>query len=365
MLKILKKPTIIAAHVCIVVILFLCACGGSGATMKSNRNIIVDELNGSASVLSSDSTETDAYKGRKLISGDAVTVAADSDMTIEIDKDKHLFADGGSRFAIEAAGKKGATETEIRVEEGCNLIGIDNKLSDAESFTVSTPNAVMAVRGTVFKVTVTATPEGYETELFVKEGIVEVRTIEDGQEKKELVDQGQTVVYSGAGPDAASKEENEKIASTGKEDQADTNPQVSGTEVSDYMELKTTTGQSMSDYLTERQVEAITVNAKIYSFEEYYDGDSTLVASRSGNTSGGHAGYVIEFSSPVTFDGHTVTVCTVGGDVSVHEDILDRVYALGQGEFFGYFQPYVSGIDDITEQVIGTPTYSFDIIECK
>jgi hypothetical protein len=177
------------------------ACGRSDGAIESDRNIIVDELNGTASVASADNAESDAYKGRQLISGDVVTVATDSDMTLKIDEDKHVFADSDTRFAIEATGKKKATETKITVAEGCTLIGIDNKLGDAETFNVSTPNATMAVRGTVFKVEVSPTAGGTVTRLEVLEGTVEVSTVEAGAVRTESVSEGGSAVYSGTAPD--------------------------------------------------------------------------------------------------------------------------------------------------------------------
>ncbi len=184
------------------------ACGRSDGAIKSDRNIIVDELNGTASVASADNAESDAYKGRQLISGDVVTVATDSDMTLKIDEDKHLFADSDTRFSIEAVGKKGATETKIAVAQGCTLIGIDNKLGDAETFEVSTPNATMAVRGTVFKVEVSPTAGGAVTKLEVLEGTVEVSTVEAGATRTESVSEGGSAVYSGSAPGEVSGETN-------------------------------------------------------------------------------------------------------------------------------------------------------------
>ena len=198
--KISRKLTFLIAHMCIVTTFCLCGCGKADGVIKSERNIIVDELNGTASVASADNAESDAYKGRQLISGDVVTVATDSDMTLKIDEDKHLFADSDTRFSVEATGKIGATETKITVAEGCTLIGIDNKLGDGETFNVSTPNATMAVRGTVFKVEVSPTAGGSITKLDVIEGTVEVSTVEAGAVRTESVSEGGNAVYSGTAP---------------------------------------------------------------------------------------------------------------------------------------------------------------------
>ena len=175
-------------------------CGNTGSNIESKRNISVEEVNGDT-VVTSQSKQTDAYKGMQLISGDCVEVKESSDLTLLIDMDKHLYANQNTRFAIEALNESKLIKTRIVLEDGCTLIGIDNKLGANESFKVSTPNATMAVRGTVFYVTVSDSEEGKKTELVVKEGSVEVKTIENGYERTDIVSEGQTVTYFGQAPD--------------------------------------------------------------------------------------------------------------------------------------------------------------------
>ena len=181
-----------------MMIMGLVGCG-KGSTLAARRNISVTDINGTAEVTKSGKSK-DAFKGQQLVSGDAVDVHSSSDMTLILDEDKHVFASENSHFALEATGKSGATKTKIIVDNGTTLIGIDNKLSDEETFEVATPNATMAVRGTVFYVTVTKTEDGTKTELVVKEGTVEARTVENGQERTDIVDGGKTVAYFGTAP---------------------------------------------------------------------------------------------------------------------------------------------------------------------
>lgn len=129
-----------------IFIFLLSACGKDTA-----RTIAVEELNGTTHVTNQSGT-MDVYVGQHLISGDDVNVETDSNMTLLIDMDKHLFADAGTHFSLEATGSKGNTQTKINLFEGSVLSGIDNKLKDSETYEVSTPNATMAVRGTVFDV---------------------------------------------------------------------------------------------------------------------------------------------------------------------------------------------------------------------
>lgn len=494
--KISRKLTFLIAHMCIVTIFCLCGCGKADGVIKSERNIIVEDLNGSASVASADKGESDAYKGRQLISGDAVAVASDSDMTLKIDEDKHLFADSDTRFSVEATGKIGATETKITVAEGCTLIGIDNKLGDGETFNVSTPNATMAVRGTVFYVTVAKNDSdiGVKTELVVKEGTVEAKTIENGEERKDIIGEGQTVTYFGQAPveeqnddhaDTAVSEEPIETISPDKIpqdrdgskglngvyrsggvmvviaegvpyaynradgiiiDKADVRPfcvatvgtdgepffareknKVSDTQINDFayrddindhvadmdyyldgdtlyyhqriyeanydecIVLKRTgenpvdvymsligTGQTeaeinrkndidLEQYFADMGYEGMSVSGKAYTFDAYYKDDPEYIKLTKELTSWGASGDVLELSSPVTYDGHTFSVCILGYCDVKYDNTKERVFASGESELYGYFESFTPSSDpnDITKELMGEPLYIFYVADIR
>ena len=115
------------------------------------RTIVVDELNGTTNV-SNNKGVTNAYVGERLVSGDDVSVLSASDLTLNLDNDMYVYAEELTHFWLDATGNKDDSKTAIYMDEGCNLFRIDKKLKDSESFTVDTPNATMAVRGTVFRV---------------------------------------------------------------------------------------------------------------------------------------------------------------------------------------------------------------------
>lgn len=120
---------------------------------KGYRTIAVNEVNGTA-LVKHDSSESEAYAGQHLKSGDDVRVQTVSDMTLLIDNDMYMYAEPETHFWLEANGKAGSGKTLIKQDSGAQLYRIDHKLSDSESFEVETPNATMSVRGTVFRVTV-------------------------------------------------------------------------------------------------------------------------------------------------------------------------------------------------------------------
>lgn len=116
------------------------------------RTIVVDGSNGSTEIVNG-SNVNEAYVGLHLKSGDDVTVKNTSDLTLALDQDKYVYAEENTHFWIEAKGKADDTRTVINLDEGCNLIRIDQKLKESESFEVDTPNTTVSVRGTVYRVT--------------------------------------------------------------------------------------------------------------------------------------------------------------------------------------------------------------------
>lgn len=166
---------------------------------KDYRSIKVEELSGKTTIVDGKSNTQDAYEGMNLESGDKVTVEADSNMTLLFDADKYMFADAGTKFTVEASGnsKKRNTRTKIVLEEGSVLCRIDEKLGDAETYEVETPNSVMSVRGTIFRMSIYKNEKGEKiTKVDVLEGAVKVDL--PGEEGKEgsLIEAGQAgVVY--------------------------------------------------------------------------------------------------------------------------------------------------------------------------
>lgn len=166
-----------------------------------DRSISVDELNGTATVTSVDTSVTDLSKGKKLVSGDSVNVYTASNLTLLIDRDKHLTAGEDTQFSLEASGKKGTTATTIVLGEGTAYISIDKTLGSKESFNVVTPNAMFSVRGTAFSVSVDPSGDGFITELSVESGMVEVSTVENDSPDSEFIGEGQSGKYTGEVPE--------------------------------------------------------------------------------------------------------------------------------------------------------------------
>lgn len=159
------------------------------------RTIRAEDLNGTTTITAGGSVSK-AVKGQNLKSGCDVFVEERSDLTLALDEDKHVYAKELTRFSLEAVGKPGKdSRTVIRLDEGSVLSEIDEKLGADESYTIESPNATMAVRGTVFTVTVSYDEEGLcHTLIEVEEGKVEVT---EKDENGDPTDEVQTLEADG------------------------------------------------------------------------------------------------------------------------------------------------------------------------
>ena len=156
------------------------------------RTIEIEELVGQTIVTDVEGNLLNAYEGMHLESGNSVSVQDNANMTLLFDMDKYMFADAGTKFRVEATGnsEKGTTKTRIHLEEGSVLCRIDNKLGEEEVYDVQTPNSVMSVRGTVFRMSIYKDENGENyTRIDVLEGAVKVDLhtedgVETGEESK-------------------------------------------------------------------------------------------------------------------------------------------------------------------------------------
>lgn len=112
-----------------------------------------------------------------------MSVQQESDMTMVLDMDKYVYAEPGTHFWLECEGTADDSRTVIYMDAGSILNHIKDNLNEGEVYQVDTPNSTMAVRGTVFRVTVYRGDDGLVyTLLEVFEGDVQVDLkTEDGE----------------------------------------------------------------------------------------------------------------------------------------------------------------------------------------
>ncbi len=116
------------------------------------RSILVYELEGKAEIEREKTGSISAAENIYLESGDTLTVAPDSYMRLKLDDDKYIMVEENTVLSIEAAGNEDDSKTKIQLVKGAITSEIQNPLSADSEYEVTSPNSVMAVRGTIFRV---------------------------------------------------------------------------------------------------------------------------------------------------------------------------------------------------------------------
>ncbi|MDE7321188.1 MAG: FecR domain-containing protein [Lachnospiraceae bacterium] len=188
----------VLAAMAVVVVVCVVLAGGKSETYRS---IMVYQVNGSATITRAQVGEMEAYENLMLQSGDAVAVASDSSMRLKLDDDKYVLAEQDTLMNIVADGNDENARTYIDLQKGSVTSEIQNKLKAGASYEVNTPNSIMAVRGTIFRVDVEMDEDkNTNTRLTVFQGTVGVRKImPDGSVSEEeiMVEAGNELTVEG------------------------------------------------------------------------------------------------------------------------------------------------------------------------
>lgn len=203
-----KKAGIVIGVVLAIVVAvaagFVALTGGKG---EAYRSIMVYQVEGNATITRASVGEMEAYENLMLQSGDSVAVASESSLRLKLDDDKYLLAEQDTRMNIVAEGDGENAKTYIDLEQGSVTSEIQNKLGQNASYEVNTPNSIMAVRGTIFRVETAKSESGDDdTRLSVFEGTVSVRTVKpDGtvSDEEVMVEAGQELHVGGTATSAA------------------------------------------------------------------------------------------------------------------------------------------------------------------
>jgi len=174
--------TVVAAIATVLVITF------AGKKEEVYRLVKVNHFDGTVTIEREE--KMDAFEGLQLISEDTVETGESSTVELLADSDKHIFAEEKTKFTIEATGTEKSGNIKINLLYGTSLIEIENKLSEDDYFSVQTPNATIAVRGTTFEVAYDEETE--TTSVEVIEGVVAVTS----EDKTEELTVGKTAVVT-------------------------------------------------------------------------------------------------------------------------------------------------------------------------
>ena len=196
-----KAGVVIGAVLAAVVAVAVCCVVLMGGKDEAYRSIMVYQVDGNATITRERVGEMAAYENLMLQSGDSVAVASESSMRLKLDDDKYLLAEQDTMMILVGDGVVADAKTYIDLKQGSVTSEIQNKLGPNASYEVNTPNSIMAVRGTIFRVEVAKNERGEtDTRLTVFEGTVSARAVmPDGtvSDEEVMVEAGQELYVEG------------------------------------------------------------------------------------------------------------------------------------------------------------------------
>lgn len=173
------------AMVAVAAVLLITRFAGKEETY---RLIQIYQLEGTATIEREGIGPMDAVENLYLNSGDRICVGDGSSMRLKLDNDKYISVEENTSLTIVAEGTAEDSRTSIHVEQGAIISELQNKLNDNSSYDVITPNSVMAVRGTVFRVELTVDENG---EILIRvstfQGKVESRIVSSDDNQNEII----------------------------------------------------------------------------------------------------------------------------------------------------------------------------------
>jgi len=188
------KKKFIKFLLCAVAILIAtCIAVPSFSKEESYRMITVFEVSGTVGVVK-DGIEYEVYPGMHLQEGHVIVTSEDSYARLVLDDDKYVKVEAGSRLEFETLGLLGTKKTRLKLDRGAITSEIVNPLGEDEEYVVNTPNAVLAVRGTFFRVDLRVTKNGeIDTNVYTYGGkVASNRVMPTGEtvEEEVIVDAG-------------------------------------------------------------------------------------------------------------------------------------------------------------------------------
>lgn len=189
-----NKKKFIKILLCTVAILIAAGIAVTSFSKEEGyRMITVFEVSGTVGVVK-DGIEYEAYPGMHLQEGHVIVTSEDSYARLVLDDDKYVKVEPGSRLEFETLGLLGTKKTRLKLDRGAITSEIVNPLGVDEEYVVNTPNAVLAVRGTFFRVDLRVTKNGeIDTNVYTYGGkVASNRVMPTGEmvEEEVIVDAG-------------------------------------------------------------------------------------------------------------------------------------------------------------------------------
>lgn len=184
-----KKKIVIIAACAFALVAIGVICFFFFKEEKGYRTIQIYEMNGDAVLTRKGIEDMEAYENLMLKTEDKLLTKSESTVRLKMDSDKFMLLEPDTEVELYATGDSENSKTDINLNKGCITIEIKGKLKGNSTYRVTTPNSVMAVRGTVFRVEVTYDENGKcVTIVTVYEGSVAVeKKDEDGNVSDKVI----------------------------------------------------------------------------------------------------------------------------------------------------------------------------------
>ncbi len=130
--------------------LLLTVCSPALAEEETFRNGKVLDAQGGATVWRSN-MEMPVYVQMVVQSGDRMETTADGWVVLCLDEDKYLILEPETKASFQLEGNSRRGMIRIHLHQGAIYSEIENPLNDADGYEITTPDGVMAVRGTNFR----------------------------------------------------------------------------------------------------------------------------------------------------------------------------------------------------------------------
>lgn len=153
---------------------------------ESYRSIKVEQIEGNVELIRKTKSMS-LSESMHLYNKDKVSTKKESHSILLLDYDKYAFVEENTKFRIVADGDEAQSKTRIHLDYGAISSEVQNKLDKNSYYEIQTPNSVMAVRGTAFRVEVTMVHGVYYTQMDVWEGEVTSYLIDESGSRKEEV----------------------------------------------------------------------------------------------------------------------------------------------------------------------------------
>ena len=149
----------------------------SGEVKEAYRSIKIDRLQGIVKVANRSEEPYDAYETMHLYDGFTMSTGGESFSRMLLDEDKYIKLEENSLALFEGL-KADSALTSIKLSYGSMTNEIVKPLSEDEEYVVTTPNAILSVRGTFFRAEVKFDEDGEcFTEVYTYGGAVASRRI--------------------------------------------------------------------------------------------------------------------------------------------------------------------------------------------